>query len=218
MSNGHLLIAELHLRVMTSLVEAVYPASKEAETMIAKMNHHLPAFVYNYLMDKGLNKEFVINQVKNCSCPMLVMEIPNYKRDGKLMTVETLDDNNNKELYSKLESASWFEYELGLTKKSKKKKGFLKLELLYNLDGDRSIKTLHEHNDKAHSNNRAESDLEGGEEEEEIMSEDSASKSNHTKSCQASAPREAEGTRGGVHFAASPSVGPPSQHDVAGGK
>jgi hypothetical protein len=64
MSNGHLLIAEVHQRVVTSPVEAVYPALEEAETMIAKMNCHLPAFVYNYLMDKGLNKEFVINLVK----------------------------------------------------------------------------------------------------------------------------------------------------------
>jgi hypothetical protein len=49
------------------------------------------------------------------------------------------------------------------------------------------------------------------------MSEDSASKSNHTKSCQALALGEAEGTHGGVHFAASPSVGPSSQHDMVGG-
>jgi hypothetical protein len=64
MSNGHLLIAEVHQQVVTSLVEAVYPALEQAETMIAKMNHHLPAFVYSYLMDKGLNEEFVINLVK----------------------------------------------------------------------------------------------------------------------------------------------------------
>jgi hypothetical protein len=44
MSNGHLLIAEVHQRVVTSPVDALYPASEEAETMIAKMNHHLPAF------------------------------------------------------------------------------------------------------------------------------------------------------------------------------
>jgi hypothetical protein len=59
MSNGHLLIAEVHQRVVTSPVEAVYPALEEAETMIAKMNHRLLAFVHNYLMDKGLNKELL---------------------------------------------------------------------------------------------------------------------------------------------------------------
>jgi hypothetical protein len=64
MSNGHLLIAEVHQQVATSPVEAVYPAPEEAETMIAKMNRHHPAFVYNYLMDKGLNEEFVINLIK----------------------------------------------------------------------------------------------------------------------------------------------------------
>jgi hypothetical protein len=60
--------------------------------------------------------------------------------------------------------------------------------------------------------------LNGEEEKEENMSEDSASKSNHTKSRQASALREAQGTRGGAHFAASPSGGPSSYHDMAGGR
>ncbi len=114
--------------------------------------------------------------------------------------------------------ASWFKDELGLTKKGKQKKGYLKPELLYDLDGDCSIKTLHERNDKACCKDGAKSDLEGEEEEEESMSEDSTSKSNHTKSHQALALGEAEGTHGGVHFAANPNVGPLSQHDATGGR
>jgi hypothetical protein len=144
------LIAEVHQHAVTSPVEAVYPALEEAETMIAKMNRHLPSFVYNYLIDVGLNEEFVINLVKNSCCLMLVMEIPNCKWDGNFMAVVMPDNNNSEELYSKLEVASWFEDKLGLTKKGKKKKGYLKPELLYNLDGNHSIKTLHECNDKVH--------------------------------------------------------------------
>ncbi len=132
------------------------------------------------------------------------------------MTVVTPDDNNDEEIYSKLEAASWFKDELGLTKKGKKKKGYLKPELLYDLDGNHSIKTLHECNDKVRCQEGTESEFNGEEEEEESMSEDSASKSNHTKLCQALVLREADGTCGGVHFAASPSVGPLSQHDAAG--
>jgi hypothetical protein len=132
------------------------------------------------------------------------------------MTVVTLDNNNDEELYSKLEMASWFKDELGLTKKGKKEKGYLKPELLYDLDGNRSIKTLHERNDKVRRNEGAESELDGEEEEEESTSEDFTSKSNHTKSHQASAHGKADGTHGGVHFAASPSVGPSSQHDAWG--
>jgi hypothetical protein len=49
----------------------------------------------------------------------LVIEIPNCKWDGNLMTVVIPDNNNNEELYSKLESAGWFKDELGLTKKGK---------------------------------------------------------------------------------------------------
>ncbi len=184
--------------------------------MVAKMNRHLPAFVYNYLKVKGLNEEFVINHEKNSCYLMLFMEILNCKWDGNIMTVFTPDDNNDEELFSKLEAASWFKYELGLTKKGNKEKGYLKPKLLYDLDGDCSIKALHEHNDKVCRKEGAESELDGKEEEGESMSEDSASKSNHIKSCQASALGEADGTRGGVHFAASPSVGPSSQHDAGG--
>ncbi len=99
MSDGHSLIAEVHQRVVTSPVEAVYPVLEEAENMITKMNRHLLAFVYN----KGLNKEFVINLVKNSCCPTLVMEISNCKWDGDLMTVAMPDDNYNDKFYSKLE-------------------------------------------------------------------------------------------------------------------
>jgi hypothetical protein len=52
------------------------------------------------------------------------------------MTVVTLDDNNDEELSLKLEAASWFKDELGLTKKGTKKMGYLKPELLYDLDGN----------------------------------------------------------------------------------
>ncbi len=126
------------------------------------------------------------------------------------MTIVMPDDNNDEELYLKLEAASWFKDELGLTKKGKKKKGCLKPVLLYDLDGDHTIKTLHESNDQVHCKEGAESELAGEEEEEESMSEDSSSKSNHTKSHQALALGGADGTCGGVHFAASPSVGPSS--------
>jgi hypothetical protein len=82
------------------------------------------------------------------------------------MTVVMPDDNNDEELYSKLEGASWFKDELGLTKKGKKKKGHLKPELLYDLDCNCSIKTLHECNDKVCRKEGAKSELDGEEEEE----------------------------------------------------
>jgi hypothetical protein len=126
-------------------------------------------------------------------------------------------DNNDEELYLKLEAASWFKDELGLTKEDKKKKAYLKPELLYNLDGNCSTKTLHEQNDKIRHQEGAKSEYDCEEKEEESMSEDSSSKSNHTKLRQALALGEADGTRGGVHFAARPSVGPSNQHDAAGG-
>ena len=217
MSDGHSLFAEVHQRVVTSPVEVVFPAMEEAETMVAKMNRHLPAFVYYYLVDKGLSEDFALDLVRNSCCPTLVVEILDCKWESDRMTITTMDDEKDGELYEKMETADWFKDELGLVSGGKKKKNYVNPELLYDLDGDRSIKTLHERNDKARQDSGdSASDTEGGEEEED-MSTDSASKSDFEKSHQVSAFGKAGGTPArGVSFAASPSVGLPGQNGAAG--
>ena len=195
MSDGHALVAEVHQRVVTSPVEVVIPASEEAETMLAKMNKHFPAFIYYYLLDKGMAKPFVVSLVQNSCCPTLTVDIMDCTWNSEEMLVTTKADAEEEETYSKLEGATWFRDEIGMAVggKGKKKKNFIDPTLLYDLDGDRSIKTLHERND-----NRGKEGIE----EEENMSVDSASDSDTSKSHQDTALGQAGSHHKGVSFAA----------------
>ena len=216
MSDGHSLVAEVHQRVVTSPVEVVIPSTEEAETMVAKMNRHFPAFIYYYLLDKGMDKKFAVDLVNNSCCPTLTVEIPNCKWDGEQMLVTSKEEIEEEEIYSKLESANWFKDEIGLSKDGmNKKKKYLDPTLLYDIDGDRSIKTLHERNDKHH---RGKYDKEGQEEEEDIMSTDSASDSDSSKSHHDTALGNAgDSTKKGVSFAAGSSTElNPGRNDAAG--
>ena len=215
LNDGHALVAEVHQRVVTSPVEMVIPSSEEAETMLAKMNKHFPAFIFYYLQDNGMSKDFATNLVRNSCCPTLTVDIMECTWNAEAMTVTTKEDAEADEIYTKMESASWFKDELGLLeggKKGKKKK-YLDPTLLYDLDGDRSVKTLHERNDKIHRR----TDNEEGKEEEDNMSTDSASDSDSSKSHQEVGIGKVGYTHKGVSFAAGSNVGlNPYPSDAAG--
>lgn len=125
------------------------------------------------------------------------------------MLVTTKADAEEEEVYSKMEGASWFRDEIGMAGSGKgKKKNYINPTLLYDLDGDRSIKTLHERND----NRRKE-----GIEEEDNESMDSASDSDMSKSHQDTALGKAGSLQRGVSFAAgSTSELNPGRTDAAG--
>ena len=76
-----------------------------------------------------------------------------------LVTTRAAKEADDK--YSALEAADWFRDEVGMnSREGKGKKDHLNPELLYKFDGDRSIKTLHERNDRARTKeNRSEEDL-----------------------------------------------------------
>ena len=196
MEDGHPLVAEVHQRIVTSPVEVVIPSSSEAETMLAKMNKHFPAFIYFYLQDKGMSKDFAVNLVRNSCCPTLIVDIAECSWNGEMMLVTTKEDTVEEEVYSRLESATWFKDELGLMDGKGKKKKHLDPTLMYDLGGDRSVKTLHERNDRCYAAK------EGLEEEEDDMSMDSASDSNTSKSHHGGSGKAGGTTLRGVSFAA----------------
>lgn len=76
MMDGHALIAKVHQCRVLSPVEVIITNTEEAETMIARMNVHLPAFCYHYLLDKGLGKPYIAALVQESCCAILMVEIP----------------------------------------------------------------------------------------------------------------------------------------------
>ena len=100
MTDEHTLIAKVHQRRVLSPVEVIIPNTEEAETMIARMNVHLPAFCYHYLLDKGLGKQYVEALIQESCCATLTVEIPACIWDSVKMLITTKEAKEMDEKYS----------------------------------------------------------------------------------------------------------------------
>ncbi len=153
MSDGHQVIAEVHqASLLVGPVHIVIPNSPEAERMVIMMNKNLPAYVGHVLKDQGLPDSYLLELVKRLCCPVMVVEINqcHWNPDsGTLTTKQDAETAKNKE---DLEIASWFKdafANLGIAAKG----GALKKqapppETMFDLNGDRSIKTIHHCNEE----------------------------------------------------------------------
>jgi hypothetical protein len=156
MTDGHSLIAEVHQRRVLSPVEVIILNTEEAETMIARMNVHLPVFCYHYLIDKSLGKTFAEALIQESCCAALTIEIPNCVWDPDKMLILTKAAVETDKKYAALESAEWFKDEVGIhTKEGNRKKDYLNPELLYKFDGDCSIGTLYKRHDRARNKEKS---------------------------------------------------------------
>ena len=147
MSNGHQLIAEVHqASLLVGPVHIVFPNSPEAERMVIMMNKNLPAYVGHVLKDQGLPDSYLLELVKRLCCLVMVVEINQCHWNPDSGTLTTKQDAETAKNEEDLEKASWFKdafADLGIAAKG----GALKKqapppEMLFDLDGDRSIKTM----------------------------------------------------------------------------
>ncbi len=120
------------------------------------MNENLPAYVGHILKDQGLPNSYLLELVKRLCCPVMVAEINQCHWDpdsGTLTTKQDTDTAKNKE---DLEKVSWFKdafADLGIAaKRGALKKQAPPLEMLFDLDGNRSIKTIHHRNEEQPNN------------------------------------------------------------------
>jgi hypothetical protein len=157
MSNGHQLIAEVHqASLLVGPVHIVFPNSPEVERMVIMMNKNLPAYVGHILKDQGLPDSYLLELVKRLCCPVMVAEINQCHWDPDSGTLTTKQDAETAKNKEDLEKASWFKdafADLGIAAKG----GALKKqapppETIFDLDEDRSIKTIH-HRNKEQPNN-----------------------------------------------------------------
>ena len=153
MSDGHQLIAEVHqASSLVGSVHIVVPNSPEAERMVMMMNKNFPAYVGNVLKDQGLPESYLFELVKRLCCPVMVAEISQCKWDQETCTLSTRQDDKNAKNNEDLENAPWFKDAfagLGLAAKDGAgKKQAPPPETLFDLDGDRSIKTIHHRNEE----------------------------------------------------------------------
>jgi hypothetical protein len=129
LSDGHQLIAEVHQsNDIMGPVQAVIPNTPEAERMTLMMNKIVPTYIGNILKDQRMLELFLMDLVKNFSCPTQVSEIMicTWNPDtGTLMTRQEAAEEDNPLV---LETAPWFHdvfTELGACKKEKPRKQVL---------------------------------------------------------------------------------------------
>jgi hypothetical protein len=178
MNDGTSLIAEIHQRGSMGIVEIIVPNTPEAESMVLMMNRQFPAYCYNALQMADLDERFVMSLLKEACCPTLVANIHSCVWDEDTKTISTPEQLADEKRMAEIESAAWYRDEFGkhMVDGMKKVKRYTDPEALYNLDGERSVKTLHARNDQKAI------DVDDDEDEDEEEDEDYSTESDDSNS------------------------------------
>ena len=178
------LIGEVHQADANGVVLLVYPNIPEAESLITNLIKNPAAFLKFYLDDLGVDNVFVRDLIKKFCDPALIHETHNCKWDSEqklLSTPEELEEEED----DKLVQQKWFvdivaQYEeMQVKEGGKKSKNFASAAALYDLDAERSVKTMHEKNDGVE--NAEEMEEADGEKKKAIESDEVSSLGNGEK-------------------------------------
>ena len=150
MSDGTSLIAEIHQRGLMGIVEIIVPNTAEAEAMVLMMNRQFAAYCYNALQKSELDVNFIKSILKEACCPTLFAKIHDCVWDAETCSISTPEQIADEKRMAEIEKAAWYRDEFGkhMVDGMKKVKNYTDPEALYNLDGERSVKTLHTRNDR----------------------------------------------------------------------
>jgi hypothetical protein len=150
LSDGHRLFAEIHqTKGVNGRVQAVIPNTPEAEKMILMMNKNFPAYIGNSLSEQGLPEDFLLALLKKSCCPSMFSEMSTCTWDSDTGVLTTQREASEKADTKKLVEAPWFKdafEDLALDAGEARKPLAPPPESLFNLDEDRSVKTIHDRN------------------------------------------------------------------------
>jgi hypothetical protein len=153
LSDGHQLIAKVHQSdEIMGPVQAVIPNTPEAKRMILMMNKNVPSYIGNILKDQGMPETFLIELVRASCCPTQVSEMANCSWDLDTGTLTTHQEEAEEKNRVVLETALWFKdafADLGSAVDGKSKKPAPPPGTLFNLEEDRSVKTVHHCHEQA---------------------------------------------------------------------
>eukprot|EP00956_Cyclotella_meneghiniana_P036472 scaffold126145_cov44-Cyclotella_meneghiniana.AAC.2 len=182
MDNGSPLFAEVHQSFGSSYVQVVYPNCREAEASVTAMMKHPAGYTLNVWKDCGVDEDFIWVFLNKFFEPPLVHSAEDCKWDAVnkcLTTPDELDDDGEE-----LEKQSWFIDVVGKQESTRggDKKAYAQKKAMFNLDGENSLKTMHEKNDVVDLASDVEEEREvsdlgddsgnNGVEEEEALQED----------------------------------------------
>jgi hypothetical protein len=152
LGDGHQLFVEVHQsNEVMGRVQALIPNTPEVKQMVLMMNKNLPAYIGNALRDQGLPKDFLMDLLKQSCCSTLFTEMGTCLWDPETGVLTTQRETNENQHLEELKKAVWFKdafEDLRLDKKGRPKQPAPPPKALFNLDEDRSIKTIHLRNEQ----------------------------------------------------------------------
>ena len=153
MEKEHRLFAEIHQGGNPGdSVSIVTPNTPAAENLIYYMNKNFAVILKAILTTQGLNEDTINKLLRTSVCPSHVAQMHNYTYDEKTRTLTSHKDDSHDKVLEDFAKAPWFETKFNidvlLNDKKKSKEDRPPPELLYNIDGDRSLATIHDRNRK----------------------------------------------------------------------
>ena len=147
MEDGSPLFAEVHQVSGSSSVQLVYPNCKEAEAAVNAMTKHSAAYTMFTFRENGIDEEFIMNFLTKFFEPPFVHSASDCRWDSKDKVLLTPEDQEDDGI--ELEHQSWFIdiVEKHEERKSNSGRGYAEKKAMFNLDGENSLKTMHERND-----------------------------------------------------------------------
>jgi hypothetical protein len=140
------LFAEIHQsKSPGATVSVVIPNTSEVERMMLNLNKNFPTVLTDILKSQGLPAPFIIDIIKAGVCQVQVANMCNCKYDAKTKTLTTDLEDKMEKARSTMANASWFKDSFDLSTLPKKgKKTATPPEMMFDIDGTRSLKTIHE--------------------------------------------------------------------------
>ena len=141
------LFAEIHQgKSPGSKVAVVIPNTTEVERMMMSLNKNFPTVLQHILTTQGLPPSFITEIIKSGVCPVQVANMVNCKYNVSTNTLTTNSEDNMDKARSAMSNAKWFKnsFDLSELANKSKKKSAPPPELMFNIDGTRSVKTIHE--------------------------------------------------------------------------
>ncbi len=126
--------------------------SAEIELLLMRLNHQLPAFLLNFLTDKGFPREFVVALLRKSCDPTLFSAAFDCKWDSKDQVVTRPDEEELTKRRAEEEKANqWYRDIVNIhlvTNQKSPTKAFVAPEARYDLDAERSVTTINMHKKK----------------------------------------------------------------------
>ena len=146
LTDGGTLICSIHQNSDEDPL-VIIPNEAEAESLIMRLNHQLPAFLLHYLPSKEIPRDFVMTLLQKTCDPALFNDAHKCTWDAKDMVVTRPDEAVLAARKEKEEKASkWYRGLLNIHLVSDQPKNpaeHVAPEARYDFDGEKSVTTLH---------------------------------------------------------------------------